>query len=215
LEYYRRDGTTIWTEVIALPTFNDQGQFDKLLGVSRNISERKIYERKLMEANQKLEQLATTDSLTGIWNRRQMETSIQQAIERSNRYGEPLALILCDIDFFKAINDQRGHPVGDQVLIEFCRRIQQHLRSSDGFGRWGGEEFLILLNQGDQKAAMALAEKLRHLIAGTPFPDAGTVTASFGVSQRKEQESATDWFQRVDNRIYAAKQAGRNCVVGD
>jgi GGDEF domain-containing protein len=62
---------------------------------------------------------------------------------------------------------------------------------------------------------MALAEKLRHLIAGTPFPDAGTVTASFGVSQRKEQESATDWFQRVDNRIYAAKQAGRNCVVGD
>ena len=215
LQYYRRDGSTIWTEVIALPTFNDQGQFDKLLGVSRNITERKTYERKLMEANQKLEQLATTDSLTGIWNRRKTESSIQQAIERSNRYGEPIALILCDIDFFKAINDQLGHPIGDQVLIEFCRRIQQHLRSSDGFGRWGGEEFLILLNQGDSKAAMALAEKLRQLIAGTPFPDVGTVTASFGVAQRKEQESATDWFQRVDNRIYAAKQAGRNCVVGD
>ncbi|MCS5690873.1 PAS domain S-box protein [Cyanobium sp. FGCU-6] len=215
LEYYRRDGTTIWTEVIALPTFNDQGEFDKLLGVSRDISERKHYERRLMEANQQLEQLATTDSLTGICNRRQIEGSIQQAIERSDRYGEPLALILCDIDFFKAINDQLGHPVGDQVLIEFCRRIQQQLRSSDVFGRWGGEEFLILLNQGDQIAAMALAEKLRQLIAGAPFTDAGTVTASFGVAQRQEQESAIDWYQRVDNRVYAAKQAGRNCVVGN
>ncbi len=215
LEYYCRDGSTIWADVIALPTFNGQGEFDKLLGVSRDITERKGYERKLMEANQQLEQLASTDSLTGIWNRRQIETRIQQAIDRSDRYGGPLSLILCDIDFFKTINDRLGHPVGDQVLIEFCRRIREQLRSSDSFGRWGGEEFLILLPESGAAAAMVLAEKLRQLIAETPFSQAGTVTASFGVAQRLEGESSTDWLQRLDARLYAAKEAGRNCGVGD
>jgi len=215
LEYYCRDGSTIWAEVIVLPTFNSQEDFDKWLGVSRDISERKRYERQLMAANQQLQELATTDGLTGVWNRRHLETVIQQAIEHSDRHGEALSLILCDIDQFKAVNDRFGHPVGDQVLIEFCRRIQKRLRSSDSFGRWGGEEFLILLDHTDAPSARTLAEKFRQLIAGSPFPQVGTVTASFGVVQRRKHESSVDWFQRVDNRIYAAKKAGRNYVAGD
>jgi diguanylate cyclase (GGDEF)-like protein len=215
LEYYCHDGSTIWADVIALPTFKGEGEFDKLLGVSRDISERKAFERQLIAANQQLQELATTDTLTGIWNRRQMEATIDEAIDRSDRYGEPLTLILCDIDHFKTINDHLGHPVGDQVLIEFCRRIREQLRTSDGFGRWGGEEFLILLPQSEPDAALALAEKLRQLIAATPFSLAGTVTASFGVAQRRKGESLTDWLQRLDGRLYASKEAGRNCVAGD
>ena len=213
LEYSCRDGSTIWTEVNALPLFDRDGRFERLLGVSRDISERKRFERQLMAANQQLEQLATTDGLTGIWNRRHLETVIQASIERSSRYGEPLSLILCDIDNFKSINDRCGHPVGDQVLIEFCRRIGPTLRRSDGFGRWGGEEFVILLPHCDLQAAAALAEQLRQRVAAAPFPGAGAVTASFGVAERQAGESEEAWFKRVDQHLYAAKAAGRNRVV--
>ena len=212
LEYYCADGSTIWTDVIALPIADDQGRLQKLLGVSRDITERKHYERQLMEANRRLQELATTDGLTGIWNRRHLEASIHQAIQRSQRSGNPLALILCDIDTFKAINDRHGHPVGDQVLIAFSRLIQQQLRSTDCFGRWGGEEFLILLEPSDARSARVLAEQLRQLVASTPFPPVGTVTASFGVAQRLEHESPIAWFQRVDTCVYAAKKAGRNQI---
>ena len=213
LEYFCRDGSTIWAEVMALPMFDAQGRFEKLLGVSRDISERKRFERQLLEANQELERLATTDGLTGIWNRRHLETRIEQEIARSDRYGEPLSLILCDLDHFKSINDRFGHQCGDQVLIEFCRRVQQQLRSSDGFGRWGGEEFLILLPCSDADAARALADKLRQAIGATPFDPIGTVTSSFGVAQRRPGEPEDEWLQRVDEQLYAAKAAGRNQVV--
>jgi diguanylate cyclase (GGDEF)-like protein len=199
--------------VNALPLFDRDGRFEKLLGVSRDITERKRFEQKLLEANQKLEQLAITDRLTGIWNRRHLETVIQASMERANRYGEPLSLILCDLDDFKGVNDRFGHQAGDQVLIAFCERIAPTLRRSDGFGRWGGEEFVILLPHSDLQAASALAEQLRQRIAAAPFPPVGPVTASFGVAQLKAGESEQAWFQRVDQHLYAAKAAGRNRVV--
>jgi diguanylate cyclase (GGDEF)-like protein/PAS domain S-box-containing protein len=213
LEYYCQDGSTIWAEVIALPIVDAGGHFQKLLGVSRDISERKRFENELMVINQQLQELATTDGLTGIWNRRHLEAQIQQVIERADRYAEPLALILCDIDLFKRINDRLGHQLGDQVLIEFCRRIRCTLRSTDAFGRWGGEEFLIVLPQSDVQSAAALAEKLRQLIAGTPFSQVGRVTASFGVAQRLAREPEDQWLRRADQNLYAAKEAGRNRVV--
>lgn len=180
-----------------------------------DITPRKQLEAELTAANERLQALATTDGLTGAWNRRQMEASIQQAIDRSDRYGAPMTLILADIDYFKMINDRLGHPAGDQVLIEFCRRIQLQLRRNDGFGRWGGEEFMVLLDHTDAPTARALAEKLRQLIAGSPFPQVGTVTASFGVAQRRSQEAAADWIQRADHHLYVAKEDGRNRVSSD
>jgi len=213
LEYFCRDGTTIWAEVIALPVFDDQGRFEKLLGVSRDISERKGFEQQLLEANQQLEQLAITDWLTGLWNRRHLEAQIQQAIARSERYGEPVSLILCDLDHFKTINDRFGYVRGDEVLREFCRRVRTQLRRSDGFGRWGGEEFLILLPCSDAAAAGALARKLQKAISATPFDPIGSVTCSFGVAQRRSGEPEDEWLLRVDNQLYAAKANGRNHVV--
>ncbi|MCS5691940.1 PAS domain S-box protein [Cyanobium sp. FGCU-6] len=213
LDYLCRDGTTIWAEVIALPVIDAQGRFEKLLGISRDISERKDFEQQLLKANQQLEQLAITDWLTGLWNRGHLESQIQQAIARSERYGEPLSLILCDLDHFKTINDRFGHVSGDEVLREFCRRIRMQLRRSDGFGRWGGEEFLILLPCSDATAAGALARKLQKAISATPFDPVGTVTCSFGVAERRSGEPEDEWLLRVDNQLDAAKTRGRNSVV--
>lgn len=206
LEYFCRDGSTICTEVMAVPVLGDAGHLEKLIGVSRDISERKQYE-------QRLEAMASTDSLTGIANRRHIEQRLREAVARANRYGEPLSLILCDIDHFKILNDTQGHQAGDQVLVEFSQRLRQHLRSSDSLGRWGGEEFLVLLPQTGEAAAMRLAEHLRALVAASPFAGIGSVTASFGVASYRANEAEATWFRRVDEGLYAAKRAGRNCVI--
>ncbi|MFU8885802.1 MAG: PAS domain S-box protein [Cyanobacteriota bacterium] len=210
LEYYCRDGSTVWTDLIAMPLLDDSGRLKKIIGTSRDITKMKCYAQELAIANQRLLEMATTDSLTKIWNRRHLETLIHSAIVGSDRYGLPITLIICDIDFFKTVNDRFGHQVGDQVLVEFCRRIQACLREVDVFARWGGEEFMVLISPGDASAAAVLAEKLRKEIAATPFPGVGSITASFGVAERAAAESEADWFRRVDDALYAAKAGGRN-----
>lgn len=213
VEFTCKDGATVWTEVIAVPLLDDRGRFVRLLGTCRDISERKQYEQELELANEQLQSLASIDALTEVWNRRHLETLILQEISRSERHGEPLTLILCDLDQFKAINDRYGHLIGDLVLIEFCRRIRSILRKGDCLGRWGGEEFILLLPHCSQQAGLSLAEKLRVAIEAAPFELAGRVTASFGVAQRLRAESQLDWLQRVDDALYAAKTAGRNRVM--
>jgi diguanylate cyclase (GGDEF)-like protein/PAS domain S-box-containing protein len=229
LEYYCRDGSTVWMDVIALPVLDEQGTFLELLGVSRDITERKrtalelqqaradaeAANRALLAANRALEQLASTDGLTGLWNRRELDERVRREIDRADRYGDDLSLVLYDIDHFKTINDRFGHPAGDRVLVELGRRLRSQLRESDGLGRWGGEEFLVLMPHSSGEEARRLAEKLRRLVAETPVEDVGTVTASFGVAQRRPQEPAEAWFRRVDGALYRAKQAGRNRVELD
>lgn len=212
VEFHCKDGTTVWAEVIALPLLDDQGRFLRLLGTCREISERKRYEQDLELANEHLQALASIDAMTEVWNRRHLETLLRQAISRSDRHGETLTIILCDLDGFKAVNDLYGHLIGDLVLIEFCRRIRGILRRGDCLGRWGGEEFLLLLPHSDQQAGVALAEKLRAATEAMPFELAGRITASFGVAQRWCAEPLLSWLQRVDDALYAAKRAGRNTV---
>jgi diguanylate cyclase (GGDEF)-like protein/PAS domain S-box-containing protein len=213
LEYFSADGSTIWCDVLALPVLNDDGSLRYVLGTSRDITERKRYEQQLDLTNQQLHALASTDSLTGVCNRHRLQLMIQQLISTSAISGEPVAMILCDIDHFKQVNDRHGHNVGDLVLVEFCQRAQRCLRSSDRLGRWGGEEFLILVPQGTASGAAVLAEKVRRAIADEPFDQVGSVTASFGVGQRKPNESFATWFQRVDSLLYNAKAAGRDLVM--
>lgn len=213
LEYFTANDSTIWCDVLALPVINDDGSLRYLLGTSRDITERKRYEQKLDLTNQQLNTLASTDSLTGVWNRHQLQLFIQQLISTSAISGEPVAMILCDIDHFKQVNDRHGHNLGDQVLVEFCKRVQRCLRGSDRLGRWGGEEFLILVPQGTASGAAVLAEKVREAIADEPFAQVGSVTASFGVAQRKPSESFNAWFQRLDRLLYSAKAAGRDLVM--
>jgi diguanylate cyclase (GGDEF)-like protein/PAS domain S-box-containing protein len=213
LEYFTVDGATIWCDVLALPVINDDGSLRYLLGTSRDITQRKRYEQELDLTNQQLNTLASTDSLTGVWNRHQLHLMIQQLISTSSITGESVAMILCDIDYFKQVNDRYGHNVGDKVLVEFCQRAQRCLRGNDRFGRWGGEEFLILVPQTSASGAAVLAEKMREVIADEPFDLVGSVTASFGVAQRKPNESFSTWFQRLDSLLYNAKAAGRDLVM--
>jgi diguanylate cyclase (GGDEF)-like protein/PAS domain S-box-containing protein len=226
LEYYCRDGSTVWMDVIALPVLDEQGTFLELLGVSRDITERKrtalelqqaraeaeAANQALLAANRKLVLLATTDGLTGLWNRRELDERVRREIDRADRYGADLSLVLFDIDHFKDVNDHFGHLAGDQVLVELGRRVEAQLRSCDGVGRWGGEEFLVLMPHCTAEQARQMAERLRQRVEAEPFAVVGRVTISSGVVQRRPWESAEAWFHRLDQVLYRAKERGRNRV---
>ena len=202
-----RDGSIHWVETQAGPFRNASGAIDGVVASFRLIDQQVAIERQLQH-------LATTDALTGIANRRHLEELIDRGIARASGHGEPISLILCDIDNFKLINDLHGHHTGDQVLIDFSQHVLRLLRRSDAFGRWGGEEFLILLPLADGPAALALARKLCRRIADSSFTPVGQVTASFGVAQYRPDESKDAWLRRVDAALYTAKRAGRNGVHG-
>jgi diguanylate cyclase (GGDEF)-like protein len=172
-----------------------------------------INERKHLE--EYLRRLATTDLLTGVFNRRYLLPVMENEMHRAQRYARPVSLIMFDIDHFKAVNDAFGHEKGDEVLQGMTHRIRQRLRQSDVFARWGGEEFMILAVETSLRQAIALAETLLAALRNAPFPGIGPVTASFGVAQYRPDESLNEWLKRVDDRVYEAKQAGRNQIKQD
>lgn len=173
---------------------------------------RQATERELRDSNAALARLATTDRLTGLWNRLRIEEFAVAEIGRAHRYGLELALIILDIDHFKRVNDLYGHLVGDQVLVAVSCLVREHLRDSDGIGRWGGEEFLVLAPSTDAREAAALAEKLRRLVEGERFPEIGAITVSFGVSTLRRGDALEHLVQRADDALYRAKEYGRNRV---
>ena len=218
--YRHRQGHVIHGQVASSLVRDPQGQPRYFISQVQDITQRKQAEAALARsmadleaANRELDRLATTDMLTGIANRRSFEQAVASEIARAARYGEPLALLMFDLDHFKAINDVHGHLVGDQVLIELTRLVRAHLRAADMLARWGGEEFVVLLAHCRLDEARQLAEKLRLLIANHPFDTVGSVTSSFGVTEYRPPESADAWLGRVDEALYGAKTAGRNKVV--
>lgn len=160
---------------------------------------------------------ATIDSLTDVYNRRAFDEFAKKSVLRAQREQTPISMILMDIDFFKQVNDQYGHQVGDKVLQEFSLRLKNSLRQYDILSRYGGEEFTLLLPDTDTSTAMIIAEKLRNTIAQPVFclEDGAelAVTASFGVATIQGED--IDWQQfisLVDQALYHAKESGRNCV---
>lgn len=180
--------------------------------LQREMDLRQTTEQDLRDSNSALGQLATTDRLTGLWNRLKFEEFAASEIGRAQRYDQRLALIIFDIDHFKAVNDLYGHQTGDSVLVGIARLMREHLRESDGIGRWGGEEFLILAPCADASEATQLAEKLCALVAAKYFPEAGVVTASFGVTLLRKDDTLDQMVQRADTALYRAKELGRNRV---
>jgi diguanylate cyclase (GGDEF)-like protein len=159
-----------------------------------------------------LKALASRDSLTGCLNRRAMGQRIEDEHDRFHRYGRPFSVVLVDLDRFKAINDTRGHGVGDQVLVRTAEVLTQTLRTGDAVARWGGEEFLILLPETEGEAAVVLAERLRLAIAGHAF-DLGDVVVTFsaGVAGARNDETVEELCARADRALYRAKET-RNRV---
>ncbi len=162
----------------------------------------------------RVKQLAYLDGLTGIFNRRFFELRIMEEIERARRYGSGMAVIMADIDEFKRLNDEFGHLLGDEVLRQVSSLFHQQLRKIDVVCRYGGEEFAILLTEINNDQAVAIAEKLRRMVAAHPFPGVPrTVTISAGVAAFPAHGKSRDELIRAaDNGLYAAKQSGRNRV---
>ncbi len=176
-----------------------------------------LLEDKLVEAREHMRFQATHDALTSLLNRGVIMDLLRREISRSRRERVPTAIILCDVDHFKEINDSRGHLIGDEVLREVARRLLGSVRSYDYVGRYGGEEFLVILNNCDAVSAPGRAEEMRKAICDVLIQtDAGpfTVTASIGVHQTENWgfRSVESLLHEVDAALYAAKAAGRNCV---
>lgn len=183
------------------------------LAIALSADEVEQLNERLQQANKKLEHLVHTDALTQIWNRYHMESVIDEQISAAKRYEQDLGVILFDVDNFKQVNDTYGHEVGDHVLLGIAKLFKKQLRDTDDLGRWGGEEFLIIAKHSDVNATKQLAERLRSCLERAEFGEAGTVTASFGVTQYRAVESRTHLIKRVDDALYEAKEGGRNCVV--
>jgi len=165
----------------------------------------------LQTEKEKYQKLSTIDGLTQVLNRH----GIEQFIESLQAANLPTSVIVIDLDHFKRINDQRGHHVGDRVLQTVGEILRAHTRNTDGLGRWGGEEFILVCPGASLAKAADLAEKLRHRIMETAFipEDPLAITASFGVAASQADQSFEDAFRQADQSLYLAKSRGRNCVV--
>lgn len=159
-------------------------------------------------------ELSVTDSLTGLHIRRYLLARLNDELLRSRRFGHSLSVVLCDIDFFKRVNDQHGHDTGDRVLKEVARVLQASARSIDHVARYGGEEFVFLLVETDKGAALAAADRLRREVESLALPDLPRVTLSLGVASFPDDgDDIENLIHKADLALYHAKQAGRNQVV--
>ena len=168
--------------------------------------------RELEQKSLALERLSVTDALTGLPNRRALDEALAQELERAQRYGQAMTVVILDIDHFKQVNDGHGHAVGDLVLQRFAALMGAQVRANDIVGRWGGEEFLLLCPGTGADGGQALAEKLRATLAAHAFEGLGCRTASFGVAALGEGESLQSLLSRADAALYEAKRRGRNRV---
>jgi diguanylate cyclase (GGDEF)-like protein len=207
-EARRAEGVAACARVIAVAD-GVLVSFDEVTGRMMQENER------LQERITELESLSVTDSLTGAWNRAQLERLVAVEASRAVRSGQPAMLIRLDIDHFKRVNDTYGHLTGDAVLKGFVGRIRRRMRDTDSLFRWGGEEFVVLATAVGYRGGAVLAEGLRGIIAADPFPKVGSITASLGVTEYLEGESADRWLQRTDQALYVAKTAGRDRVHVD
>ena len=164
----------------------------------------------LSETQKKLELLAITDSLTGLYNRVKLDDAIQEELNKADRLGHPLGIVLLDIDYFKSVNDLHGHQVGDQVLIAMASLLKSSIRKTDTLGRWGGEEFLILCPGTDSGGLVKFTEMLRKNIDHHEFPVVTHKTASFGATLYQRGDTISLMIDRADKALYQAKANGRN-----
>lgn len=162
----------------------------------------------------RLRDVAHADTLTSLPNRRELEAQLVQAAEAADALGEPLSLVFFDLDTFKRVNDVHGHAAGDGVLTEVGDAVRTLLRTGDAFGRWGGEEYLIVAPATSHQQALRLAERVRRALAAHDFTHDVHVTGSFGVATSTTRHDPSALLLAADRRLYQAKRGGRNRVVG-
>lgn len=193
-----KDGTTIWTDLTVSGIYDKDNRFVGMLGVSRDITER-------LRMEEEIRKLSQADPLTQISNRLKLDSVLLVEMERLSRSESVCTVILLDIDHFKNVNDTHGHLVGDEVLKEFAKIIRDDVRKIDTVGRWGGEEFMVIMPLSDVEGGRILAEKLRNKISEFEFTGAGKLTASFGVAQTRGELNAVEVVAIADACMYEAK----------
>jgi two-component system cell cycle response regulator len=193
---------------------------NEILARARTQIRKKRYTERLRDNVQSSIEAAITDALTGLYNRRYMETHIGTLVDQALSRGKPLSVLILDIDYFKSINDTHGHDAGDDVLQDFAIRIRKSIRGIDLACRYGGEEFVVVMPETDMAVATMVAERLRRRIASEPFAiqkGARTieVTISIGIAALGPDDNAAGVVKRADRALYRAKRDGRNRVVPD
>lgn len=202
LENLTKDKEKIWLETTISPEYDENHGLIGYVALYQNITDKK-----------RIERLSKIDHLTKLYNRKNVEIFLQDELDRSARYDVPFSVIMVDIDHFKCVNDTFGHLVGDKMLIDVAKIFQANTRKPDIIGRFGGEEFVIVLPNTDIKSAKEVAEKLRVAIENFYFEDIGHKTASFGVSEYKKYDNINSIIKRADDGLYEAKNSGRNRVI--
>jgi two-component system cell cycle response regulator len=194
---------------------------NEMLARVRTQIRKKRFAERLRDNVQASIEMAVTDGLTGLHNRRYMESHVSTLVEQAASRGKPLTVLVLDIDYFKSVNDTYGHDAGDDVLREFSTRLKKSIRGIDLACRYGGEEFVVVMPDTDMAVAAAVAERVRRGIATEPFPisqgkKAIEVTISIGIaSLANVTDTSADILKRADQALYRAKRDGRNRVVAD
>ena len=204
------EGKYIWVKLIfsRAETINDDDY--RYVFMVQNIHEESV---RLFDALKKYERLALNDSLTGIYNHGRIETEIANALDSRRKHGRKASVAMIDIDLFKQINDTFGHSVGDDTLKRITTVFRDCLKDANAvIGRWGGEEFVVVLYDQDGAQAVALVERCRSRIEQTAFPGTGGVTCSIGVTEMTPEDTVQSAFERMDRALYRAKTEGRNRV---
>lgn len=210
----------VWIRDVVHVVRNAEGEVESLIGFMFDISERKRIEQELLKMQRKLEALSFEDGLTRIANRRRFDESLEAHWNEARRTGRPLSMILLDIDHFKGFNDRYGHLRGDECLVSVAAALKKIGREGDVVARFGGEEFVLLLPETDEAAALDLARSCCNAIEALSIPNAASdcspfVTASLGVSTvfPRDGQHARDFCEGVDRLLYGAKQNGRNQLL--
>lgn len=215
------DGRYVWIRDVVHVVRDASGEVDSLIGFMFDISERKKTEEQLVILQKELEALSFRDGLTGVANRRMLDSTLELEWTLARRNNQPLSLIMLDIDFFKQYNDHYGHIQGDDCLKRVARVLgASATRARDLVARFGGEEFVILLPEADARAAAKVAERCRQAIFKEQIPHAHspvgqllTISLGVGTLTPSAQDTPLAFIEAVDRRLYQAKQAGRNRIV--
>jgi diguanylate cyclase (GGDEF)-like protein/PAS domain S-box-containing protein len=210
-------GSHAWIEIYTYPIFNEDGRVSHVIEYTRDVTQRKKAEAERDLLVDKLQHLYRIDDLTGLLNRRALIERLEEEINRAKRYGSHLSLVICDIDYFKEINDMYGHDTGDRVLQEVSSLMRESLRNTDVIGRYGGDEFFLILPETSMEGSMEIADRIRLMVKNYAFSidkkKAVRATLSLGIAEyNPDKEDITNFIKRADTALYVAKGKGRDRV---